>query len=179
MKRLHLLTAAAATLVLASGNASAQTVASATKNVDVKVNFTAKCQLATGPTGAVTIDFGPVQAFATADVPAGPVALAFECTRGGGVTPTFKWDTAANSVDGGGTTAAKTNGSIAGLRYELRATPGTDAPGADPVLTAGATATNGTPRVINVSIDGTLFAGAGSGASGAQTDSTRVLTVSY
>jgi hypothetical protein len=177
MKRLHLLAAAAATLILASGNASAQ--ASATKNVDLNVNFSGKCQLATASAGSMAINFGTVQAF-DPDVVIAPVTMTFECTRGT-TTPTFKWDGAvANNVNGtgGGTpVTATTNGLLAGLRYQLTAAPGTETAGADPVLTAGST-DGGSPRLITVGIGGTLFQGAGAGANGVAT-ATRVLTVAY
>jgi hypothetical protein len=176
MKHPRLLATAAALFALFAGPALAQVTG--TKNVDVSVTFTAKCQLATGSTGALAVAFGAYQAFDPNVVFPG-TAITLECTRGLGATPAIAWDgAAANNSDGvfGGATAT-TNGTVAGLRYALTAAPGSVTAGAAPVLTSGSP-TNGTPATYPFTIGGTLFSGSGSGASGAQTDN-RVLTVTF
>lgn len=150
MKNLKPLAAALLSIALlgASGIAAAQ--ASGQINAAVEVTFSPKCQIATAGAEDVTVDFGAVDAFQATDATNSQTAI-FECTRGYSSSPTFTWD--------GGSAGATVQGSVKGLRYSLAASSTLTTPGEAPSLVAPLTA--GTPDAYTITIDGTLFSGAG------------------
>lgn len=168
MKTSQLAAAAAAALALAlagfSGAASAQATASV--SADVSVTFTAKCQIASGSSATVAIDFGTYTAFG-ANVTAPTKTATYECSRGMGAAPTFTWDA---NPDG-----ATVQGTVKGLRYQLTASTAlaTGGAGAAPDLVAK---TNGTPDTYDIKIDGTLYGGAGDPTGSATASNTLVVT---
>jgi hypothetical protein len=160
--------AGVASLVVAVPTVQAGT---AVGNFNVTVTLTSLCTVASiGP----TLSFGTYTAFQAAALIATPTAASLTCTRGlTGVTAAF--DTVAT-----GSTAAATStnavgaGVIAGLSYNILATPG--APTAGAPATAGGI---GTADTVPYVISGDMPLGqAGTAIAGLQTQ-VRTLTITY
>lgn len=162
MKALRPIVAAIA-LVSAATAADAATV---NNNFTVSVTLASRC-VATN-SGAATLDFGTYTAFqGSAQTPAAPVSLTFDCTRG--LAPV---SVAFDVVNG---TAAGV-GVLAGLQYSLSASSATIVAG-----TAASTATIGTADAVSYSVNGSMPANqAGTcGTATCAASHTRTLIVTY
>lgn len=167
MNKFSLVAVAALALV----SAQAMAAGTASQGFDVTVTLTSKCQVKGTPTPVLA--FGTYTAFGAA-VPATPVGIIFECTRGLGTAPTAAFDTTngTSSATGAAPTGA---GVVAGLQYTLGASAAKSTVGTAPV--AGGAA--GTADEYTWTITGNMPAGqAGTDTAGVATQA-RTLTVSY
>jgi spore coat protein U-like protein len=140
-------------------------------NFNVTVSLTSRCTIAT----VSDLAFGAYTAFQVGVQTATPVTATLSCTRGllpSGITAAF--DTVAT---GSTAAAAATNavgaGVLAGLQYDITATPGVVASGA--AATASAI---GTADSRPFTISGTMPAAQAGDASAAATQ-VRTLTITY
>jgi hypothetical protein len=162
-RKLCLLAAALAVASFASVVEAATTV---NNNFTVSVNLSSRC-VATND-GTQTLDFGTYTAFqGSAQAPAAPVSLTFDCTRG--LAPVSVAFDAVN-----GTTAGV--GVLVGLQYALTATANATVAG-----TAASTTTIGTADAVSYSVNGSMPANqAGTcGAASCAGSHTRTLIVTY
>ena len=162
MKALRPIVAAIALL----SAATAADAATVNNNFTVSVTLASRC-VATN-SGAATLDFGTYTAFqGSAQTPAAPVSLTFDCTRG--LAPV---SVAFDVVNG---TAAGV-GVLAGLQYSLSASSATIVAG-----TAASTATIGTADAVSYSVNGSMPANqAGTcGTATCAASHTRTLIVTY
>jgi uncharacterized protein YaiE (UPF0345 family) len=156
----------AAALAVASFATVAQAASTVNNNFTVSVNLSSRC-IATN-SGTQTLDFGTYTAFqGSAQTPAAPVSLTFDCTRG--LAPV---SVAFDTVNG---TAAGV-GVLVGLQYALSTSAATTVAG-----TAASTATIGTADAVSYSVNGSMPANQ-AGTCGLATcagSHTRTLIVTY
>jgi spore coat protein U-like protein len=166
------------TKFILAGLASMLTLIPATQAATVAGNFNVTVSLTSVCTVAAVgnLAFGTYVAFQGAIQNAAPVTATLSCTRGmspGGITASF------DSAAGGSTAAAAaTNavgaGVLAGLQYDITATPGT------PVSGIAATATYiGTTDSRPFTIAGSMPAGQAGVATAALATQLRTLTITY
>jgi hypothetical protein len=168
-KILKLALAGVLSLVVAIPTVQAATVSG---NFNVTVSLTSVCTVASiGP----TLAFGTYTAFQPAALIATPTAASLTCTRGlTGVTAAFDTSVGIGSTGAGPSTNAVGAGVIAGLNYNILATPGTPTAGA--AATAGGI---GTADTVPYVISGDMPLGqAGTAIAGLQTQ-VRTLTITY
>jgi len=163
MKNSFRLLAAALAVAMTMPVMAAQTV---NNNFTVSVQLASLCMAKNS--GATTLNFGTYTAFqGTAQTPAAPVTLTFDCTRG--LAPV---SVAVDTTNG---TAAGV-GVLAGLQYALTASSATTVAGI-----AASTSTIGTADAVSYSVSGTMPADQ-AGTCGTATCSashTRTLIVTY
>lgn len=140
-------------------------------NLNVTVTLTSVCTMSS----IGTLAFGTYVAFQSSALSATSTSATLSCTRGlSGVTAAF--DTSPGIGATGATAASTATGAgvIAGLEYNITATPGAVVPG------NAASATDiGTADSRPYTISGTILADqAGTAASGLQTQA-RTLTINY
>ena len=160
--RMHVVVAAVA-LAACGFAAEAATV---NNNFTVSVTLASRC-VATN-SGTATLDFGTYTAFqGSAQTPAAPVSLTFDCTRG--LAPV---SVAFDTVNG---TSAGV-GVLAGLQYSLSASAASIVAG-----TAASTSSIGTADGVTYSINGSMPANqAGTcGTASCAASHTRTLVVTY
>jgi hypothetical protein len=161
--QLRLLAAAIAVASIATTVEAASTVNS---NFTVSVNLSSRC-IATN-SGATTLDFGTYTAFqGSAQTPAAPVTLTFDCTRG--LAPvSVAFDTTNGTAAGVGV--------LAGLQYALSTSAATTVAG-----TAASVTSIGTADGVSYSVSGSMPANqAGTcGTASCAASHTRTLIVSY
>ena len=157
-------------VALFAGMMPAAQAQTATGNFDVTVTLISACQL---PVTIGDLAFGTYTAFQTTALVATPVTATFSCTRGlTGITANF--DTAVDATAAAAATNAVGAGVIAGLQYDILATP--QAPG---VGTAATPSNIGTATTYPFQITGTMPLGqAGTKSTGVQTQ-TRTLTINF
>ncbi len=169
MKKLLMTGLIAASTIATLAPAQAATPVSA--NFNVTVTLTSKCTMGT----ISDLAFGTYTAFQATAATATATTATLTCTRGlTGVTANF--DTSAGIGSTGAAAAATATGAgvIAGLQYNITATPGTTTAG-----TAATASSIGTADSVPYSITGSMAAGqAGTGPAGAATQ-VRTLTVNY
>jgi spore coat protein U-like protein len=159
--------ALAAALGLMALSSQAATIGGA---FNVSVTLTAKCRVST--VGTPNLAFGTYTAFAGA-VPATPIVIDFECTRGFGAAPTVEFDTGTDKASSAAGATATGAGVVGGLNYTIAVTAG--------ALTGGAAATTafiGTPDTYGYTISGNMPAGQAGDVTKATTQA-RTLTITY
>jgi hypothetical protein len=152
MKNIYVLTAA---LALATFTMSSFAL---DQSVNVGATLTSVCKAQTP--GAVALSF-VYPAFSAAPVPATPVNVTFECTRGFGQAPVV-------SFNGGSGV-----GVVAGLQYTMAATNTGGSVGA-----AATTTSIGAPTTYIYTITGTMPDGQAGDAAASATDA-RTMTITY
>ena len=174
MKTTKLIAAGLASmLALAPVAQAAQTVSG---NFNVTVTLTSRCTIA----AIGDLAFGTYTAFQAGAQTATPVTATLSCTRGllpSGITAAF--DTGTDATAAPAATNAVGSGVLAGLLYNITATPGTV--GAGSAATAGPAGVGGsigTPDSRPFSITGTMPAAQAGDASASATQ-VRTLTITY
>lgn len=148
--------------------ANAATVA---QPFNVTVTLTSVCTMGT----IGDLAFGTYTAFQTTAQAATPTTATLSCTRGlTGVTANFDTNAGVGSTGAAAASTAEGAGVIAGLQYNITATPGTTTAG-----TAASSSSTGSADTRPYTIAGSMPANqAGTSSTGVQTQ-VRTLTVVY
>jgi spore coat protein U-like protein len=174
MKKTYLMAAGFASMLALAPVAQAATVAG---NFNVTVTLTSRCTIAT----ISDLAFGTYTAFQVGVQTATPVTATLSCTRGllpAGITAAF--DTvAAGSTAAPTATNAVGSGVLAGLLYNITATPGSVVAGSAAVAgPLGVGGSIGTSDSRPFTISGTM-PGAQAGDASAAATQVRTLTITY